>query len=387
MDNLLGFFPGKLLSYNKNTKRAQVSIPPFTKGSDEGVTARLAYPVGDDDLDTELSINGQPDIWVFFENGQFSDPVIAFFRTHGEGSLTDIRRLRHKKIELIAEEILLDAKVIVTKDVKSTGDVVAGGVSLMSHPHLNVKAGPDNSGPPVGGTAGNPGTGGGGATVPGEPGPPGPPGPPGKDGQPGKDGAPGKDGQPGKDGAPGKDGQPGKDGAPGKDGQPGKNGVPGKDGIGVPGLPGLPGRDGQPGKDGAPGKDGQPGKDGAPGKDGQPGKNGKNGLSAYQSAVLEGFQGTQAEWVKSLEPKVTVYNQAGLLATGSMKIWRDVIPSAENWSCDYSSAGFTTRPMIMASPVGTEPFIVHVDSLNASLTECHGHSSPGGQIDIFVIGI
>ena len=328
MDNLLGFFPGKLLSYNKNTKRAQVSIPPFTKGSDEGVTARLAYPVGDDDLDTELSINGQPDIWVFFENGQFSDPVIAFFRTHGEGSLTDIRRLRHKKIELIAEEILLDAKVIVTKDVKSTGDVVAGGVSLMSHPHSNVKAGPDNSGPPVGGTAGNPGTGEGGATVPGEPGPPGPPGPPGKDGQ--------------------------------------------------------------PGKDGAPGKDGQPGKDGAPGKDGQPGKNGKNGLSAYQSAVLEGFQGTQAEWVKSLEPKVTVYNQAGLLATGSMKIWRDVIPSAENWSCDYSSAGFTTRPMIMASPVGTEPFIVHVDSLNASLTECHGHSShsiPGGQIDIFVIGI
>ncbi len=69
MEKLYGLYAGKILSYNSAKKTAQVSVEPYTKGAENGITAKLAYPVGFDDQDTELSINGQPDIWVFFEKG------------------------------------------------------------------------------------------------------------------------------------------------------------------------------------------------------------------------------------------------------------------------------------------------------------------------------
>lgn len=55
---------------------------------------------------------------------------------------------------------------------------------------------------------------------------------------------------------------------------------------------GIPaGPDGQPGKDGQTGPAGQPG---------QPGADGKDGKSAYELAVAGGYQGTEAQWLKSL---------------------------------------------------------------------------------------
>ncbi len=59
---------------------------------------------------------------------------------------------------------------------------------------------------------------------------------------------------------------------------------------------GKDGRDGRDGKDGI-GKNGSDGKDG---KDGEDGKDGKDGKSAYQSAVENGFAGTEEEWLQGI---------------------------------------------------------------------------------------
>lgn len=115
-------------------------------------------------------------------------------------------------------------------------------------------------------------------------------------------------GQAGKSGA---DGKPGKDGKDGKIGPAGQPGTPGKDGksayeLAVAGgyqgteaqwLKSLVGPQGQPGTPGKDGKDGQPGPAGQPG---QPGVDGKDGKSAYELAVDGGYKGTESDWLKSL---------------------------------------------------------------------------------------
>ena len=55
------------------------------------------------------------------------------------------------------------------------------------------------------------------------------------------------------------------------------------------------------GKDGKDGEDGVDGKDGEDGVDGKDGTNGTDGKSAYQIAVENGFEGTEEEWLASLE--------------------------------------------------------------------------------------
>ena len=63
-------------------------------------------------------------------------------------------------------------------------------------------------------------------------------------------------------------------------------------GRGAAGPTGPQGPEGPPGADGVPGVDGA---DGADGNDGAP------GLSAYQVALANGFVGTEAEWLASLQ--------------------------------------------------------------------------------------
>jgi len=104
---------------------------------------------------------------------------------------------------------------------------------------------------------------------------------------------------------------------------------------------------------------------------------------------MEGWTGTHAEWVDSLKPKVSFYTKDGLQSSGVMKIWRGVIASKTNWTCDYSSAGFTVKPMIVATVIVSnagEQFAVSVDTLNATNTGCSGFASPGGQLDIYAMG-
>ncbi|MCC3344510.1 hypothetical protein [Psychrobacter sanguinis] len=179
------FHPAKIVFYDKQNRTANVAIAGLTDGVDEGITAMLAYPIGDDDLDTERELIDGADVWVFFEQGDTSMPVIAFYRRHGGGSaVVDVRRIRQKNIELLARaSITLNAKDIinmkaqtvsidastvnikagsmnVNANVNHTGnqttsgtvtasnDVVGGGVSLKGHTHSGVRSGSSNTGGP-----------------------------------------------------------------------------------------------------------------------------------------------------------------------------------------------------------------------------------------------
>ncbi len=124
------FHPAKLVSYDKDGRTAKVTIEGLTNGLPEGITAMLAYPIGDDDRDTERELLAGADVWVFFEQGDTSMPIVAFYRRHGQGrALVDVRRIRQENIELLARtSITLDAKDFIdikAKKINLDADVIA----------------------------------------------------------------------------------------------------------------------------------------------------------------------------------------------------------------------------------------------------------------------
>lgn len=166
-----GHYPAKILSYNREKRRCMVSIEPFTRGDDNGIEAQLAYSIADDDLKTEVKLTEGQEVWVFFEAGDLSRPVVAYSRCHGAGAEVGTRRIEQDKIELIANESIklivggkqielttseatISAKTTVKDalDVDDTVtakvDVIAAGVSVVEHPHPGVMLGPSNTPPP-----------------------------------------------------------------------------------------------------------------------------------------------------------------------------------------------------------------------------------------------
>lgn len=194
--------PATIVSYNNVERTAQVAIAGLTDGADEGITAMLAYPIGDDDRDTERELIAGADVWVFFEQGLTSAPVIAFYRRHGQGlAVVDVRRLRQKNIEILARsnitlsaselvsikarQITIEAEEInIRANINQVGDyfiagnqtisggqtingnsvsygnqtingslvassVTGGGISLSYHGHSGVKTGSGISGNPI----------------------------------------------------------------------------------------------------------------------------------------------------------------------------------------------------------------------------------------------
>lgn len=117
-------WPCKVISYNAQARTVQIQIAGLTDGSETGLTAKLAYPIGDDDRDTErvlLEQLSQADGWVFFEGGNPSAPVLFAYICHGTGALVDIRRIRQKHIELIAiETITLKAGQKISLEVQGS---------------------------------------------------------------------------------------------------------------------------------------------------------------------------------------------------------------------------------------------------------------------------
>lgn len=104
-----GYKRGKILSYDKNKRTAQIHVNGLTDGSTDGLTARIAYPVGENDRDTERELIPGNEIFVFFEDGEPECPVIAFNSSHGTGALVDIRRIRQQNIEVLARaKVLLE---------------------------------------------------------------------------------------------------------------------------------------------------------------------------------------------------------------------------------------------------------------------------------------
>ena len=174
------FKRAKILSYDAAKRTAQVHIHGLTDGASQGLTATFAYPVGDDDRDTARQIVLGNDVYVFFEDGDESCPVIAFYSSHGIGAEVDKRRIRQKNIELLATTkayidaptIHLKGNVIIDGDVTHTGNtthngntsqtgnqtttgtitgttnVIGGGKSLATHTHGGVDTGGGNTAPP-----------------------------------------------------------------------------------------------------------------------------------------------------------------------------------------------------------------------------------------------
>jgi phage baseplate assembly protein gpV len=175
------FKRAKILSYDAAKRTAQVHIHGLTDGASQGLTATFAYPVGDDDRDTERQIVLGNDVYVFFEDGDESCPVIAFYSSHGTGAMVDKRRIRQKNIELLATTkayidaptIHLKGNVIIDGDVTHTGNtthngntsqtgnqtttgtitgttnVIGGGKSLATHTHGGVQNGNGSTSPPI----------------------------------------------------------------------------------------------------------------------------------------------------------------------------------------------------------------------------------------------
>ena len=128
------FKRAKILSYDAAKRTAQVHIHGLTDGASQGLTATFAYPVGDDDRDTERQIVLGNDVYVFFEDGDESCPVIAFYSSHGAGAMVDKRRIRQKNIELLARQkatieapsIHLRGETKITGNEQVTGNVIVG---------------------------------------------------------------------------------------------------------------------------------------------------------------------------------------------------------------------------------------------------------------------
>lgn len=130
--------PATLISYDKVNRTAQVAIAGLTDGVADGITAMLAYPIGDDDMDTERELIDGADVWVFFEQGDTTMPVITFYRRHGQGrAVVDIRRIRQKNIEVLARSsITLTAKDFINVKANKVSieadvvDITAGTVNV-----------------------------------------------------------------------------------------------------------------------------------------------------------------------------------------------------------------------------------------------------------------
>lgn len=167
-----GHYPATIKSYNREGRRCMVHIEPFTRGDDTGIEAQLAYSIADNDLRTEVKLTEGQEVWVFFEAGDLSRPVVAYSRCHGVGAEVGTRRIEQDKIELIAEdsitlmvggkeikltqtEATINAKTIVKDDldvdktVTAKVDVVAVKTSLVDHPHLGVRTGTDSTQKPT----------------------------------------------------------------------------------------------------------------------------------------------------------------------------------------------------------------------------------------------
>lgn len=135
-------YPAKIISYDKQSRTANVSIAGVTDGAPNGLIAHVAYPIGDDDRDTEREILSDADCWVFFEKGDMASPVVAFYRRHGVGAVVDVRRIRQANIELLArhhikmnadsieanaDTVTINANLVVNGDITHKGDQFTNG--------------------------------------------------------------------------------------------------------------------------------------------------------------------------------------------------------------------------------------------------------------------
>lgn len=103
------FYPAIVQSYDAQKRRARLNIAGLTDGSNVYPEAELLYPMGDAHDDTEIPIEAGDKVYVdFLIDGDWRYPIIVGFRQPETGNLVGIRRFRQKRIEMIADEVLID---------------------------------------------------------------------------------------------------------------------------------------------------------------------------------------------------------------------------------------------------------------------------------------
>ena len=136
-----GDYPATILSYDKHSRTARVSIPTVTDGLEEGIIATFAYPVGHDDKDTEIEILTGAECYVFFLQGVPSSPVIWAYRSHGSGAVVDTRRIRQENIELLARvNVKIEAKTIHVHATDTVNIHGAAQVNVTSETKVSLVA-------------------------------------------------------------------------------------------------------------------------------------------------------------------------------------------------------------------------------------------------------
>ncbi len=172
---MFGKFPAIISSYNSASRECMIKTPV----GDE-IEAEIEYPIGDKSANgyvTEIEILAGDKVWCEFIQGDTRRALITGWRNPKIGNSTGTRRWHHANIELVADAtiklvvsgstitidpstIALVAAAISTQgafsgtgnmaiegSVDSSGDVVAGGISLMGHTHTEQGDGKDVSTP------------------------------------------------------------------------------------------------------------------------------------------------------------------------------------------------------------------------------------------------
>lgn len=132
-----GKYPATIASYTSATRRVTVHIDGLTEGSETGLPATFCLPIGENDRDTEILINVGDEVWVEFEKGDPSAPIIVGYRTHTTGVTVGIRRLRQVKIEVLATNTVrifgatkvvidsTDVEISATSKIKLSANIVS----------------------------------------------------------------------------------------------------------------------------------------------------------------------------------------------------------------------------------------------------------------------
>jgi hypothetical protein len=151
-------YPAVVVSYDGNTRLANIKLEPLDDGADTMLEAELLYPLGDKS-NTAIEVLANDAVWVEFEAGDPRYPIIVGYRNKRTGNDDLTRRYHHANIELLADNLIkikgdvkviveaatiemtattikIDGDVTVKGDVTVTsGDVTADGISLKTHTH------------------------------------------------------------------------------------------------------------------------------------------------------------------------------------------------------------------------------------------------------------
>jgi len=169
--------PGFVVSYDAPTRTARVNFPG-AEGAEEFPVATFCYPIGDKSEHTDIRVLPGDRVWLDFIGDDPRHPIILGFRPKETDNAIDVRRLHHKRIELVADtdmllqgtsgnmlikagstitlqapNIVLDGATRVTghltyqSGITGTGSATSNGKDVSdAHAHKLVKAGTDTSG-------------------------------------------------------------------------------------------------------------------------------------------------------------------------------------------------------------------------------------------------